>query len=72
MFNSLVKRAQSGSKMSAHVALVFVTYFANATIPVFFIVLKTSYVFLFIYEIKFTRARDSQAGTFARGAAVSS
>lgn len=48
---------QSDSKRSAHVALVFVTYFVNPTIPVFFIVLKTSRVFVFIYKIKFARAR---------------
>lgn len=64
--------SQNGSKRSAHVALVFVTYFVNPTIPVFFIVLKTSRVFLFIYKIKFARARDAQVGTFAKGAAVSS
>lgn len=63
---------QSDSKRSAHIALVSVLHFANSIIPVFFIVLKTSRVFLFIYKIKFARARDAQVGTLAKGAAVSS
>lgn len=64
--------AKYGSNCSAHVALLFEKNFANSIIPVFFIVLKTSHVFLFIDKIKFTRARDAQVGTFVRCPVVSS